>query len=67
MPSLFHLVLQFKLITIQELKMENQQTEEDIVRLKAKLSQLRDALEMRGHQHQNGIDKEVSKKMNFKI
>lgn len=43
-----------------ELKMENQQTEEDIVRLKAKLNQLRDALEMRGHQHQNGIDKENS-------
>jgi hypothetical protein len=42
-----------------ELKAENQQVEDDIIRLKSKLDQLRGALEMQRQRHANGIDKEV--------
>lgn len=41
-----------------ELKAENQQVEDDIIRLKAKLDQLRGALDMQRQRHANGIDKE---------
>merc|ERR1712130_614304 len=46
-----------------ELKQENQQVEDDIIRLKAKLDQLRGALQMQRDRYPNGIDRDVDREV----